>query len=108
MKIKITIDGKEYPCAQTMGAMLRFKEETGREATAIQADALSDLAVYLWCCVVSACKREGRDFKLTLMEFADRVTLDDLNAWAAAITSEQETTGKSSSNPEDEEKKTEA
>ena len=56
-----------------MGAMIRFKEETGREATGIQPDAVSDLAVYLWCCVVSACRREGVEFKYQLMDFADRI-----------------------------------
>ena len=29
-KIEIMINGKAYPCRQTMGAMLRFKQETGK------------------------------------------------------------------------------
>ncbi len=29
-KIDIKIDGKEYPCRQTMGAMLRFKQKQAR------------------------------------------------------------------------------
>ena len=32
-KIEIMINGKAYPCRQTMGAMLRFKKETGKEVT---------------------------------------------------------------------------
>ena len=76
-----------------MGAMIRFKEETGREATGIQPDAVSDLAVYLWCCVVSACRREGVEFKYQLMDFADRIALEDLSRWAAAISAENGSDG---------------
>lgn len=55
---KVTVAGKEYPCRQTMGAMLRFKRETGREVTDM-TDGVSDLCTYLYCCVVSACMADG-------------------------------------------------
>ena len=29
-KIEVTINGAKYPCRPTMGAMLRFKKETGK------------------------------------------------------------------------------
>ena len=45
-KIEITINGKAYPCRQTMGAMLRFRQETGREITATDG-GLSDMCTYL-------------------------------------------------------------
>ena len=46
-RIEITINGEAYPCSPTMGAMLRFKEQTGREVT--QTDGcFSDLCIYLW------------------------------------------------------------
>ena len=32
-KIEVTINGTAYPCRPTMGAMLRFKKETGKEVT---------------------------------------------------------------------------
>ena len=47
-KIEITINGKAYPCRQTMGAMLRFKQETGKEVTEL-GNSFSDLCVFLWC-----------------------------------------------------------
>ena len=56
MAVTITINGQAYPCRQTMGAMLRFRRETGREVTQMGADALSDMAVYLWF----ACGRRVR------------------------------------------------
>lgn len=84
-RVKIEINGREYPCLPTMGAMLRFKRETGREVTDIKPDSLSDMAVYLWCCVKSACARDGVDFPYEVLDFADRVTPTDLAEWAASI-----------------------
>ena len=52
-KIEIMINGKAYPCRQTMGAMLRFKKETGKEVTEL-GNSLSDMFAYLFCCVASA------------------------------------------------------
>ena len=62
-RIEITINGTAYPCSPTMGAMLRFKEQTGREITQIDPSSLSDLCTYLWCCVKAGAKREGKEFR---------------------------------------------
>lgn len=83
-KIEITVNGKAYPCRQTMGAMLRFKRETGKEVTEIKGD-VSDLCTYLWCCVASASKHDGIDFDLSLMDFADSISPEEVTAWANAI-----------------------
>ena len=72
-----------------MGAMLRFKNETGREVTDIDG-GFSDLCTYLWCCVVSACKKDNIPFDLSLMDFADSIEPADMNAWSQAIQSESE------------------
>ena len=91
--IEITINGTAYPCSPTMGAMLRFKQETGREITEIDPTSFTDLCTYLWCCVESAAKREGKTFDLSLMEFADNLTPEDMTAWNTAITADAETNG---------------
>lgn len=41
---KIQIKGKEYPCRVTMGAMLRFKRESGKDIREIDQ---SDIGVML-------------------------------------------------------------
>lgn len=87
-RIEITINGTAYPCSPTMGAMLRFKKETGREITEIDASSFSDLCTFLWCCVVSAAKREGKPFDLSLMDFADNINPEDMREWNEAITAE--------------------
>lgn len=88
-RIEITINGTAYPCSPTMGAMLRFKHETGREITEIDPASFTDLCTYLWCCVSSAAKRENKDFNLSLMEFADNITPEDMTEWNQAIAQEQ-------------------
>ncbi len=91
-RIEIIVNGKAYPCSPTMGAMLRFKEETGREITEIVSNSLSDLCTYLWCCVASASKRDGVEFNLSLMEFADNISAQDMTKWQEEITKNAEST----------------
>ena len=67
--------------------MLRFKRETGRDVTEITM-SLSDLVVYLWCCVTSACKADGIAFGMPLMDFADSLSGDDVTEWAEMLKAE--------------------
>lgn len=76
-KITIKVNDIEYPCYQTMGAALRFKQETGRDIENMKGTA--DIATYIYCCVASACRREHKDFDLSLEEFCDSVLIEDLN-----------------------------
>lgn len=87
-KIEITINGKAYPCRQTMGAMLRFKRETGKEVTDIQGNDFSEMVAWLWCCVASACNHDGVEFGMSLMDFADAMDPEQMSAWADAISVE--------------------
>ena len=73
-----------------MGAMLRFKKETGKEVTEITSNSLTDLCAYdlcayLYCCVASASAADGVDFKMSLMEFADALNPEDMTAWATQM-----------------------
>ena len=85
-RIEITINGEAYPCSPTMGAMLRFKQETGKEITEIDPASFTELCTYLWCCVVSGAKREGKAFDLSLIDFADSLTPEDMTAWNTEVT----------------------
>lgn len=86
-KQTININGKAYPCYPTSGAMLRFRKETGRELSQLDAESFSDICTWLWCCILGACKREGVEFPFTgsLMDFADNIDVDDLNEWTRAM-----------------------
>ncbi len=89
-QVEIKINGEAYPCSPTMGAMLRFKQETGKEITEIDPTSFTDLCTYLWCCVASAAKREGKKFEMSLMDFADSIMPEDMTAWGQSIMSEPE------------------
>lgn len=87
-RIEITVNGEAFPCSPTMGAMLRFKQETGKEITQIDPSSFTDLCTYLYCCVVSASKREGKSFNLSLMDFADAITPEQMEEWNQALAPE--------------------
>ena len=84
-KVYVVINGKELPCRPTMGAMLRFKKETGKEVTEIENGSLSDMCAYLYCCVASACAADKVPCSMSLMDFADSLSPEDMTAWANAV-----------------------
>lgn len=93
MSITITVNGTDYPCRPTMGAMLRFKRETGREATEIDTASLSDVCTYLWCCTASASRADRLDFPYTLDDFADALPADAVVRWAEQVAAGQQGAG---------------
>lgn len=78
---KITIGGREFPCRATMGAMWRFRHETGHEVTDMDLRNMSEVAVWLWCCVASACEADGVEFGMGFLQFADRISPEVMQAW---------------------------
>lgn len=75
---KIQINGKSYPARITMGALLRFKRETGKDVSEVKSTDVSDMVILLWCCVASACKADGVEFGLSLEAFADSLDPEHL------------------------------
>ena len=73
---RIKVNGQEYPCRITMGAMLRYRNETGNDVGTMRSDDLSGLITFLWCCVASACNADRVEFGMSLMDFADRIDPD--------------------------------
>ena len=71
-----------------MGAMLRFKRETGKEATTVDGSSLTDLVTYVWCCALSASALEGEPLKMSLEDFADRLQPADIEAWSRQMAEE--------------------
>lgn len=80
--LKIEIDGVEYPAHSSLGAMLLFKKETGKEVNEI--NGLSDSIIWLWCCVKSASAKSDRPLEMDCQEFADRCTMETLQQWTMA------------------------
>lgn len=83
-KITIEINGQEYPCYQTMGALMMLERETGKNAA--DCTTLTDQVVFLWACCKSACRREQVEFPYTIDDFADHLTPEDLTRAIAPMT----------------------
>lgn len=105
MEIVITVKEKELPCRPTMGAMLRFKKQTGREVSEMDGESLSDLCTYIYCCVQSACKADGISFDLSFMDFADSIEASDIDAWKERLTQAPSEDESSSDKKNDDKKK---
>lgn len=78
MKKRIIINGTEYPVRMTMGALLRFKQQTGKDVSEVNSKDVSDMVILLWCAVASACAADKVLFELSLEEFADSLSPDAL------------------------------
>lgn len=88
--MKVTIQGIKYPMRLTMGAMLRFKRETGKEVSEIGND-LSLLITLMWCCVQSASAADDVEFDMPLMRFADLIGMDEINLFTQGLNTVQAT-----------------
>ena len=95
-KVEVTINGVAYPCRPTMGAMLRFEKETGKNVAEVFAEgetefSFTDICTLMWCCIVSASKHDGIEFNMSLMDFADSITPEEAISWnSKAMASQKE------------------
>lgn len=88
-KKTILINGKEYPCFKTLAANFDFKDVTGKEATQIDPESLTEIIVYMWATIKGACKRLDVEFPYESPR-ALAVDLDDdhIVAWTNIINSQ--------------------
>lgn len=82
--LKLTIGGKEYPCRVTMGAMTRFKHESGKDVSKMGQGDIGELVLFIYCCVKSACNADGVAFDMDFETFADHLEPDSVNAFYAS------------------------
>lgn len=83
-KFTVKSGGVDYPCYVTMGAALTFKDLAGHDIDTINGTA--DVVTYIYACVKSACAREKKDFTLSLQEFADGLSVEEMTAASQALT----------------------
>lgn len=82
----IKVGGKELPCRLTMGAMLQFKRETGKDVSELENGGnLEELLLFMYCCVKCACKAEDKDFEADFETFCCMVTPQDVAQWSASM-----------------------
>ncbi|PTL33368.1 hypothetical protein C7120_01740 [Prevotella sp. oral taxon 376] len=83
--LKVELNGKEYPCGLVMGALLRFKRETGKDVSQMKQDDLEDLLMLMWCCVKCSSQAENIDFPMDFETFCNSITPAVLNGWNERI-----------------------
>mgnify|MGYP004574415003 FL=1 len=89
-EMRISVGGRELPCRLTMGAMLLFKRQTGKDLNQIQGEDLEAMLTLLWCCVKSACRAEGVEFNVDFEMFCDMITPEEMAMWNKAMETEQD------------------
>lgn len=82
---KLTIAGKAYPCRVTMGAMVRFKHESGKDVSRLGQDDIAELVLFIYCCVKSACNADGVAMELDFETFADSLEPTSVNDFYATM-----------------------
>lgn len=82
---EITIQGTTYPCHLTMGAMLRFKRESGKDVSQLESEDVADLLLFVYCCTRSACNAMGKAFSFDFETFCDLLTPEDFTAFNLAM-----------------------
>lgn len=80
-KTKIKVGDKEFPCRVTMGAMVRFKNESGKDVSKLEKTNISELVLFVYCCVKSACNADKVEFDYDFQSFADLMEPDAANAF---------------------------
>lgn len=98
----ITIHDVQYPARMTMGAMMEFKDRTGKEVTELQGADITLAVTLLFCCVASSCRADNVSFPFASpTEMADWMDAEDFAAWQG----EQFETDKNVHAPEEKGKK---
>ncbi len=80
-KTKIKVGDKEFPCRVTMGAMVRFKNESGKDVSKLEKANISELVLFVYCCVKSACNADKVEFDYDFQSFADLMEPDAANSF---------------------------
>lgn len=78
---KIKVGDKEFPCRVTMGAMVRFKNESGKDVSKLEKTNISELVLFVYCCVKSACNADKVEFDYDFQSFADLMEPDAANSF---------------------------
>jgi hypothetical protein len=81
----IQINGVTYPLRASMGAWRKFEQATGVKVTGVDADDITRIPEMAYYFIESGCKAAGMKFELTVDEFLDLVTVQDVQAISEAI-----------------------
>lgn len=84
-QLKLKVNGMDYPCRITMGALLLYKRNMGKEVVLNEHSDMEDILMFMWCCIVSACRADGVEFNMDFETFCCYLEPQDVAAWNEAI-----------------------
>lgn len=76
----------------TMGAMVRFKNESGKDVSKLEKTNISELVLFVYCCVKSACNADKVEFNYDFQSFADLMEPDAANSFYEDMGGEEKKT----------------
>ncbi len=84
-KLFIEVGGNAYPCRLTMGAMLLFKQNTGKDVAQLENGNLEEMLMLMWCCTKSASRADGMEMDIDFDLFCDLLGPEDMAKWNAMM-----------------------
>lgn len=81
----VLVGDKQFSCDLTMGGLLRFNSETKKELKDVDFTDILTVTTLMWCCVCAASNRDKSKFNMSLGDFADCVSPQDIKDWAELI-----------------------
>lgn len=76
-----------------MGAMTRFKNASGKDVSKLDQSDISELVLFIYCCVKSACNADKEPFDMDFETFADSMEPESMNAFYAQAAVDEKKTG---------------
>lgn len=90
MKNTVLINGVEYPCRQTMGAFVRFRQMFEKETHEADMTNSAEICGFVYCVIASACNADKVEFPYDYMGFVDAISREDFDKIVADMFSKQE------------------
>lgn len=88
--MEVKFNGDVYPFSLTMGAIIDFQHLTGKDAASLSGDDIEGMVAICYCSIKSSSRAEGKDFPYSFQQFADLLTVEELNEMSAHFSAQQE------------------
>jgi hypothetical protein len=83
--VTFEVDGVSYPLHPSMRAWKAFTDSTGIKIQDIAEADVTVVPELLYYFAQAGCRKEGQEFKATMDEWMDSITIDDLMGMQAVI-----------------------
>jgi len=83
--VKIEVDGVTYPLRASMKAWRDFETNTGTRMADIGEADITKVPELLYYCAAAGARKEGTAFDVTLDDWMDSITTDDIMDMQEAI-----------------------